>query len=355
MNPLAGDLEFVLDNARDDLGELAGCRLYVTGGTGFVGSWLLETLLWANRRLDLKSRVLLLTRSPDRYKESHPHLATDPAVELVRGDVCTLDEPMTGVDAVVHAATPASAKLNSEDPMQMLAIVVDGMRNVLEMASHAGRIPVLLTSSGAVYGRQPAEMSHVDEAYLGGPDALLPGSAYHEGKRIAELMGSIATSRGQADVKIARLFAFIGPYLPINTHFAIGNFIRDALRGGPIVVNGDGTAVRSYLYGAEMAIWLWRVLIRGTPGRAYNVGSEDAVDIATAARAVAAVVSPSPEVSILGGQSAVGPLDRYVPGTRRSQVELGLAQTVCLDDSIRRTLAWHRARQSRVHQVPAYP
>jgi len=338
---LACDLDFILEQARDDLRELAGCRLFVTGGTGFVGSWMVESLLHANHRLNLGSRVVLLTRSPDCYRQSHPHLAFDPAVELMQGDVRTVDGPMGNVDAVIHAATPASAKLNSESPACMLEIVLDGMRNVLRMAANAGRVPFLFTSSGAVYGRQPPELSHVDETYLGGPDSLSPASAYHEGKRVAELMGAIAASQGQVDVKVARLFAFIGPYLPIDAHFAIGNFIRDALQGGPIVVRGDGTAVRSYLYGADMAIWLWGILVRGLPGRAYNVGSEDDISIADLAQVVSREAHPRAAVSIASTPQPDQRSERYVPSTHRAVKELGLRALVSLPEGIRRTATWY--------------
>ncbi len=344
-NPLASDLDFILEHARDDLRAFAGCRMLVTGGTGFVGSWMVESLLHANHRLDLGSRLVLLTRSPDLYRQSHPHLAFDPAVELMQGDVRTVDRPMGNVDAVIHAATPASAKLNSESPARMLEIVLDGMRNVLRMAANAGRVPFLFTSSGAVYGRQPPGLSHIDETYLGGPDSLSPASAYHEGKRVAELMGAIAASQGQVDVKIARLFAFVGPYLPIDAHFAIGNFIRDALQGGPIVVRGDGTAVRSYLYGADMAIWLWRILARGLPSRAYNVGSEQSIDVRSLAHSVASTSIPSLDVIIHGNTVPGAEIERYVPSTKRACAELGLQQRVDSTDAITRTIAWHRARK----------
>jgi len=201
----------------------------------------------------------------------------------------------------------------------------------------------LLTSSGAVYGRQPPDLPFVDENFSGGPNPLDPRNTYHESKRVAELLFAIAAKCNRVGAKIARLFAFVGPYLPLDRHFAIGNFIGDALDGRVIRVGGDGTPVRTYLYGADMTSWLWRILVRGEVARAYNVGSERAVDIRETARAVAACIEPTASY-VVAGTPAPGALpERYAPSTERARVELGLAQWTPLDESIRRTIAWHRA------------
>jgi dTDP-glucose 4,6-dehydratase len=343
MNPLQGDLEGVLEQGRDDFETLRGSRLLVTGATGFVGSWLMESLLWANRRLGLGCRVVALTRSPDIYRRTHPHLASDPAVELVSGDV---RQPLTSIgriDGCIHAATPASARMNAEQPMEMLGTVIEGMRNVIDLARQNGCIPVLFTSSGAVYGQQPAVLPRIQEDYRGGPDPLSPSAAYHEGKRVAELMGAIASASGTLSFKVARMFAFVGPYLPLDAHFAVGNFIGDGLAGRRLHVEGNGRTVRSYLYAADMAAWLWRILAKGREGRAYNVGSEHAVTIAELAAEVAAAFEPPPPVRIQG-QATTDAANRYVPDTARARTELGLEQRVDIRTAIARTVAWHRGR-----------
>jgi nucleoside-diphosphate-sugar epimerase len=341
MNPLSEDLNGILEQAEDDLSALDGGRLFITGGTGFIGKWLLEALLWSRKQRSKGPTVEVLTRTPERFVESSPHLAKN--VLLVRGNVLEAKGLMTAPDFIIHAATPASAVLNSENPRLMFDTIVDGMRNVLEMAVSGSNPRMLFTSSGAVYGRQPPDLSHVPESFMGAPDPLLPANAYHEGKRAAELLGAITTAQGVADVVTGRLFAFVGPHLPIDTHFAVGNFIRDALSGGPVVVGGDGTPVRSYQYAADMVVWLLALLVRGEPGRAYNVGSEKEVDIATLARTVVSQVGGN-AVEIHGTPVPGKLAERYVPDCSRSQLELGLVNHVDLEEAIRRTAQWHRTR-----------
>ena len=107
---------------------------------------------------------------------------------------------------------------------------------------------------------------------------------------------------------------------------------------------GDGSAVRSYLYAADMTTWLWRILARGSPGRAYNVGSERAVSIAELARAVARASGETQRIEVRGQSDALRPVDRYVPSTARARTELGLVERTPLDEALHRTLQWHRSR-----------
>jgi dTDP-glucose 4,6-dehydratase len=341
--PFEADLDAVVEIAADAFRSLNGANVFITGGTGFVGSWLLETFTWAVDRLALDAQVTVLSRDPDAFAAKAPHLAAHRAVRMIAGDVRSFAPLTDTVDLAIHAATPASAALNEAAPAEMVSIVVDGMRHVLDRLSPFGTIPMLFTSSGAVYGLQPPELSHVPETYLGAPDPLDVGAAYHEAKRVAELLCATATASGGPRAKIARLFAFVGPYLPIDAHFAVGNFMRDALDGGPIVVGGDGTPFRSYLYASDMAAWCWRILVDAPPVRAFNVGSEHAVDIAGIARAVASAVDEPVEVEVRGTpRPGVAP-SRYVPSTERARVELGLEETVGFDDAMRRTVQWHRS------------
>jgi nucleoside-diphosphate-sugar epimerase len=125
--------------------------------------------------------------------------------------------------------------------------------------------------------------------------------------------------------------------LPLDAHFAAGNFLRDAVRGGPILVRGDGTALRTYLYPIDLVAWLLRILVRGSRGRAYNVGSNEHVSTAELARLIAATVQPVPEVVIQASQPQ-GPQNIYLPDISRARNELQLEVTVPLRNAIARTL-----------------
>ena len=344
LHPLADDLDRIVDAAEDDLATLDGVRLFVTGGTGFVGTWLLEALVWTRRRRGAGPSLEVLTRDPEGFAARSPHLAADAAVGLSRGDIRSPFVPSAVPDAIIHAATPASAALNESSPRLMYDTIVDGMSNVLEVAAAADRPRVLFTSSGAVYGRQPPGVPGLTEEHEPGPEAVADLGAYHRGKREAERLGASAVAAGDADVITGRLFAFVGPHLPIDTHFAVGNFIRDALDGGPVVVGGDGTPFRSYQYAGDLVVWLLALLARGEAGRTYNVGSDDAIDIATLARTVAAEVG-GVAVEINGTPDPSQPTERYVPDCSRARTELGLSNSIGLEEAIRRTAAWNRGRR----------
>ncbi len=328
----------LFEAAADDLRTFRGARLLLTGGTGFVGCSLLESLVWANARLGLDISVVVLTRDAAAFREKVPQLGNADGVNLVECDVRTPSALTSSFDGVIHAATPASADLNRDRPFEMLDTIYTGGQAILEIAARSGEIPFLFTSSGAVYGEQPPQLDAFPESYVGAPDSLSAGNAYHEGKRVGELQCAIAAKSHGLRVKIARLFAFVGPYLPIDRHFAIGNFIRDGIHGRPIGVAGDGSAVRTYLYSADMVVWLWAVLARGHVMRAYNVGSSQSVNIGELAAIVADAFTPRPEVTVGQVFKPGSKVHRYVPNVARIKSEQQVAERIDLCSAIERTI-----------------
>lgn len=334
------DLDHVLEHTDGLWEDLRGSRLFVTGGTGFFGRWMLESFLRANDDLSLGARATVLTRDPGRFAESAPHVARHPAVTLHPGDVKSFEYPDSECTHILHMATEAGPGMS---PSASFQTAIVGTERVLNFAAVRGARKLLLTSSGAVYGTQPPASERLSEDYIGAPRPEDATAGYSHGKRAAEYLCSVAAAQTGLEVKIARCFAFVGPLLPLDANFAIGNFIRDALTRDHIEVLGDGTARRSYLYAADLAVWLWTILVNGQSGRPYNVGSEADVSIADLARLVAAVVKPATRVHV--AETAVpGRLPaRYVPSTTRATTELDVHTRVVLDDAVLRTARWYSA------------
>jgi len=346
------DLDHVLGHTEALWEDLRGQSIFLTGGTGFVGTWLLESLLWAQDRRELGVTVVVLTRDPARFRGHAPHLAGHASVRVLGGDVVSFDFPEGRFPFVIHAATAQSFEPSAECPLGTFDADVTGTRRVLEFSRRHGARRFLFTSSGAVYGVQPSEITHVPEDYSGAPSTANATSAYGQAKRASEFISAMYGRVYGFDAAIARLFAFVGPLLPLNANYAVGNFIRDALTGGPVRIAGDGTPSRSYLYAADLAIWLWTILLRGRSAYPYNVGSQDDLTIEDLARTVIRVVAPGTGIEIARKPVPGVPRLRYVPHTRRAEEELGLRSLIPVEEGVRRTSQWHRSGKRERTEVP---
>jgi dTDP-glucose 4,6-dehydratase len=336
------DLEEVVHRDPAVFMKLRGARIFVTGGSGFIGRWLLESLLWANESLGLDVHITVLTRDPEGFARRAPHLAHARHVELLRGDIQAFEFPAARIDRVVHLAAETNTQLTNPDPEVYFDVIVGGTRRVLDLVERLEATSLMIVSSGAVYGNQPltAESLSEDDPYA--PLPTRPGAAYGEAKRSAELLAYARAARVGFSLTVARCFAFVGPYLPLDSGFAVGNFIRDAINAREIIVNGDGSPRRTYMYASDMAAWLWSIAVEGRPGRPYNVGSDHVVTIAQLARLVASSAGGDVAVKIRGDNGRVGVGNSYVPDISRANAELGLTVKVGLEEALARTVSWHR-------------
>lgn len=228
------DLNHVLEHTHADWGQLRGKRIFVTGATGFFGIWLLESFAHANEKLGLRSQLVGLSRNPEEFFKKAPHLAEVSSITLHQGDVRDFNFPSGEFSHVIHAGTTSGKPV---PPLEMLDVIIQGTRRTLDFAVEVGAKRFLFISSGAVYGKQPDDIDRIPETYLGGPDTLNPVCSYDEGKRVAEMLCHLYNKEHGLETTVARSFALVGPHLPLDAHFAMGNFLRDALSGEPIHVN----------------------------------------------------------------------------------------------------------------------
>lgn len=312
-------------------------RLFITGGTGFIGKWMLSALLEANKRLSLGCQIEILTRSSDAFATVMPQIACARNITLRQGDVRKFEFPSEKFDIVIHAATDVIAK---NSPIETFSTCVEGTQNILKFTKFSGATDFLLTSSGAIYGQHPDTEGGVSEDYPGGPDPTLANSAYGEGKRVSEMLACLAASDTGLRVKIGRIYAQVGPYLPLDKHFAIGNFINDVLADREIVIRGDGTPFRSYLHAADTTVWLLAMLVRGSPGRAWNIGGTEGLSIAELAKRVAELLGATKNIKVLTKATSGRRVERYVPNVNRAMNELNLSASMSMNEAILRTAKW---------------
>jgi nucleoside-diphosphate-sugar epimerase len=330
------DIAHILSHAEVDLRAMEGVRgtrIFLTGGTGFFGKWLLAALAHADAKVGLGLHITVLSRDPSAFLRQYPEIVDVSAIHFMAGHVADFSDSFAfdppRLDFIIHAATDTTGFTTDAEELQRARTIVEGTRRMLHFAERSGA-RLLNISSGAVYGAFTSQPTGAKE-----DDDLAAVTAYGKAKREAEQL----CAESPVDFVTARAFAFLGPHLALDAHFAAGNFLRDALKGGPILVRGDGTAVRSYLHPADLVVWLLRILVRGQRARAYNVGSDEAVTTAQLGQKIAAAVQPAPEVIIQSVQAA-GPQNIYLPDVTRARTELNLDVAISLSDAISRTIRY---------------
>jgi nucleoside-diphosphate-sugar epimerase len=334
------DLEQILITAKKEFLSLKDAHIFLTGGTGYIGCWLLEGLCYANDALNLNLNITVLSRQSERFKNLHPHLALNSSVKLIEGDIRTFKYPTGQFTHAIHAATDVIA---SNSQLETFDVIVSGTRHTLDFCESNNISNVLLLSSGAVYGRVPHNIDRVSEKYVGAPRTDSINAGYGIGKLASEWLGTAYFAERNIPCKSARIFTQIGPYLALDKQFAVGNFIYNALKKQPFVIHGDGTPLRSYMYGTDLVTWLLGILINGTIGQSYNVGSSHSVSIGELAVMTAKIAGiHDPKIDVRQNLTRDKPPERYVPDISRVNHELGLKINVDLEDAITRTIDWFR-------------
>ncbi|MBV2352095.1 NAD(P)-dependent oxidoreductase [Synechococcus sp. HK05] len=315
-------------------------NILLTGGTGFFGKALVPWLL--SMFSATGSTITILSRNPESFLRRNPQFYKHQSLRIHEGDILHIDSlPQSdSFSHIIHAATDSTFG-PSLTPRERFDQIVIGTRNLLDFSVSNRAQRFLYVSSGAIYGPQPEGLQGFPEDWIGSPVISNPANAYGVGKLAAEHLCHIYRSMYELEVVIARCFAFVGRDLPLDVHFAIGNFIRDALFEKAIRVFGDGSAVRSYLDQDDLAHWLTTILTDGRNGEAYNVGSDEAVSIRELANLVRDLVAPEKPVIIEGDIRLSSTRNRYVPDISKARKELFLNVGVPLSQAILNTAAAH--------------
>lgn len=222
-------------------------------------------------------------------------------------------------------------------------VIVKGTESVLMAATRLPNLQKFLNiSSGLVYGSQPLELETIPESFRGTLDFASIGSAYAEAKRMGETLCAVYRNQHRLPIVNARPFAFISPYQLLDRPSAINNFIRHSLLGEPIRILGDGETVRSYMYPSDMAFLLLSILVQGTVGLSYNVGSPYGVTLRQLAEKIADHFPLRPKIISRVAEDSNSNNSKFVPDIFLAQKTLGLSVKVDIETAIKRTISWNR-------------
>jgi len=338
------DVILVVERCKKLWEALRGARIFITGGTGFFGCWLLRTLIEANRLYNLQAKAVVLTRNAGGFAKTHAELAQAEEISFHKGEITKFEFPAGEFSHAIHAASELS-RPNHPNPDALIESTRTGCRRIFKFAAQHGVQTVLYTSSGAVYPQRKFGTALAEEDADQQEAPSHAHATYGEAKKAGEQVCLDEATVTNVSVKIARGFAFYGPYLPLESHLAAPSFLNSALRGEKIIIQGQGQNVRSYLYGADLAQWLWTILLKGQNGRSYNVGSDVPLTIRALAESIQEACGLQAGVDVRQSSCPEKEIEYYVPNIQRAKRELGLDVFTKLKQGMLRTFQHHRKAQ----------
>jgi len=321
-------------------------RIAVTGGTGFLGTWIAEMIAALNDRYDLKICLDLYARNTNEWEKKWPHLSSRPDIRLYSQDVRSSFQFQSDTNFVVHAAGIPNNRVHASDPLRVLQTTIDGVSNALEAVSQLDNLNRFINvSSGLVSGVANRIGTLSENNYFPIPSGQLH-LVYVDAKRSAESVAAIYRSQFRMPVSTIRPFTFTGPYQSLDRPWAINSFLDDALMCRDIRIHGDGSARRSYLYGSDAAWWTLVALVNGADGAVYNVGSPEVISHIELAKLISEKISPKPAIVTNAVPTKQEQLDELYPDVTHTQSSLGVKQTCTLGQAIDKTWRWFSAAKN---------
>ena len=335
------DAESVLEGRTEMLEALRGEHVYISGGTGILGTWLLELIKVLNENHGFQIRVTAYSRHACNFAIRWPHLGEVKGFHFVDGDIRDFTEFPSDVRYIIHAAALTDRRLLASQPSSVAEVNGLGTLRILRAANLLEDVrKFILLSSGLVYGTQPRDLPRINESFSGVISCSNINAVYAESKRFAESLAQSAISETKLPLVTLRPFAFVGPYQSLQLPLAITDFLRESSTGGPIRIMGDGSTVRSFMYASDFAFGVLSALVNGKPHEIYNIGSPQAIDLISLAKMITKSFAPEPEIRTGVGQSG-HEHTRLVPDIQKSTKDLGLQVTVSLEEAIKKTVIWN--------------
>lgn len=316
--------------------------ILVTGGTGFIGKWIAEMVSFVNESQNFNIKLYLLSRDVQQFEVEVPHLANKEFIKLIQQDVRNIHDLPADVNYIIHAAGSPDNREHVSQPLRTLDTFCKGTNAVLDAAARLPQLKKIVhISSHQIYGQNDSESS-ISESFNGKLESNSITFTYAESKRVGETICAIYRSQLKLPITIMRPFAFIGPYHDLEKPWALNNFIRDGILGGPIRILGNGLTVRSYLYASDMAFWILKALADGKSGETYNLGSSEAISLEDLANKISDSIGGGIEILSRSSKENYNHISQLVPNTSKIVKALDVKETYNLDTAIKRTIVWNQ-------------
>jgi dTDP-glucose 4,6-dehydratase len=312
--------------------ELDGARVAITGGAGFLGSHLCDSLLSRG------AEVVCLDNFSTGSEDNLAHLFGHPRFRIARQDATDFIWVPGEVDAILHFASPASPIDYLRLPIQTLKVGSLGTHHALGLAK-AKRSRFMLASTSEVYG--DPQVHPQPETYWGHVNPIGPRGVYDEAKRFGEALAFAYHRTHGVPIRIPRIFNTYGPRMRMDDGRAVPTFIRQALAGEPLTVHGDGSQTRSICYVDDLVDGLIRLLIAGETGP-VNIGSDYELTMRKLAETIVAITGSSSDIRFVERPEDDPHVRR--PDTTLARTLLGWQATVTPQEGLERTVAWYRDR-----------
>ena len=320
-----------------NLVKLKSSHILITGGTGFIGTWITEMLIYLNENFNFNVTIYLLSRNAAQ-RSNHSEFEY---IHYIKSDVKNVKELPSTIEYILHAAGTPDSREHVSNSIKTIDTFYKGTQNILDLAS---RLPNLIKaihfSSNKIYG------TNYSKAPLDESNTNIFGNSnqdvYSESKRISETLCKAYMSELHLPIIIVRPFAFIGPFQSLDKPWAVNNFIRDAILGGPIRILGNELTTKSYMYGSDLAYYILNILVQGKIGEIYNIGSSHPTSLVELATKIKNLINSEIEIKIRSSKDQYSGTSFDVPQTSKIENGLNIKSFFNIEEALKRTILWNK-------------